>query len=294
MSELSGINVLITSGRRTLTQRWAKTLRQGGARVWIEAAEVPPDEQIDVIVTEGDSLDLQGPAQSSPTQWPAELAGVIRVGRSDATDDGTADAWLPQDATARELRLACRLLARISRLRCRQRSEAELRCRLAEEALSDPLTGLPNRRAWDQAIAQRLATAAESWRPGVKGFCLAIFDLDHFKRINDAHGHAVGDVVLRSAGGAIRDNLRDDDFVARLGGDEFGLLLSGLDESTATEVVERVRRALPSVCAVTASAGYCTVAAASGPLPSADALYSAADAAMHEAKRQGRDRTVGA
>jgi diguanylate cyclase (GGDEF)-like protein len=125
-------------------------------------------------------------------------------------------------------------------------------------------------------------------------------DLDHFKQINDVHGHVVGDEVLREAGRAVYDSLRQDDLVARLGGDEFGLLLWVPDESAAGVVVDRVRTVLPSRLSqtapyrVTASAGYCIAPRRSAPpLPSADALYAAADAALHEAKRRGRNRTVG-
>ena len=131
--------------------------------------------------------------------------------------------------------------------------------------------------------------------------CLAVIDLDHFKRVNDVHGHAVGDEVLRQAGQVISGGLREDDFVARLGGDEFGLLFSVPDEPTARAVVDRVRRGLPSGLAragaevVTGSAGFeLTTAGATSPaLPSPDRLFQAADTALREAKRQGRNRTVG-
>jgi len=217
--------------------------------------------------------------------------GVVRVGT-----DGPGDVRLPADCTDRELCLACRLLAQIVRLRRRAIQSAEIHRELSAQAMTDPLTGLPNRRAWDAALPERLALAGRRSQ-----LCLAILDLDHFKQINDSHGHAIGDEVLRATGVAINDNLRQDDFVARLGGDEFGLLLWVPDEEVAAAVVERVRAALPEGFSrtvlpnVTASAGYqlTGTCGASAPLPSSDAFYMAADAALREAKRRGRNCTVG-
>jgi diguanylate cyclase (GGDEF)-like protein len=217
---------------------------------------------------------------------------VVRVG-----GEGSADVQLPADATDRELRLACRLLAEVVRLRRREHARRETERRLTEEALTDPLTGLPNRRAWDRALEERMASACEE--PG--RLCLAIVDLDHFKRVNDAHGHAAGDAVLRAAGEVIAGGLRATDFVARLGGDEFGLLLAVRDASMARAVVDRVRRGLPAGLAerqaqpITASAGFqaAPCGESSPPLSCPDALFVGADAALREAKRAGRDRTVG-
>ena len=98
---------------------------------------------------------------------------------------GAADVRLSADCPAGELHLACRLLAQIVELRRRERQSAEIQRKLSRQALSDPLTGLPNRRAWGGRIERTLAPAA--WR-----LCLAILDLDHFKEINDLHGHVVG------------------------------------------------------------------------------------------------------
>ena len=198
---------------------------------------------------------------------------VVRIGV-----DGQADVRLPVDCSERELNLACRLLVQIVRLRRRERLAAQIHQELSAQAMTDPLTGLANRRAWEAALKERVAMAAT----GENQLCLAILDLDHFKRINDDHGHAIGDEVLRATGQAVYDNLRQDDFVARLGGDEFGLLLWAPDEEVAAAVVERVRTALPPrfsrtvLPALTASAGYRLTGAL--PCPSPEALYAAADA----------------
>ncbi len=278
MNDLSRAKILIQSGRLPAVRRWAEMLEGLGSALWLSSADVPRRDRPDLIVTDFEEVN-------------DDEAGVVRIG-----GNAQADVHLPCDVTARELQLACRLLAQIVRLRRHQRSEAELRRRLAADALTDPLTGLPNRRAWDQAVEQRLAAATS-----LRRLCLAIFDLDHFKRINDAHGHAVGDEVLRVSGRAVRDGLRQDDFMARLGGDEFGLLLWVADADTAATVVDRVRAAVPCRLAnstpqiVAASAGYSVAPSDVTPpyTPSPQALYAAADAALHKAKRQGRDRTVG-
>ncbi len=294
MAELCGVGILILTPRVVLAQRWAEMLRGTGGEVWLAPAEVPHGQWPEVIVTDGNPANggdlARSPTESPPAIASAAEAGTVRIGGA-----GPADVELPEDVTARELRLVCRLLAEIVRLRRREQSAAELCGRLSQQALTDPLTGLPNRRAWDQELAERLAAA------DTRRLCLAVFDLDHFKRINDAHGHGVGDEVLRSAGRAICDSLREDDFVARIGGDEFALLLWMPDESTAAAVVDRVRCGLPSRLAetgthpVAASAGYhlAPPAESSHPMPSPDTFYATASAALQEAKRQGRGRTVG-
>jgi len=244
--------VLILARHRPTARRWATMLGGAGLRVCQAPEQSPEGMTPELIVTDRD------PAEADPAG-----VGVVRIGVS-----GPCDVLLPEDFTPRELCLACGLLAQVVRLRCRQRRGAELSRRLAQEALTDPLTGLPNRRAWDQALAERLAAAPD--QPG--RLCVAILDLDLFKRVNDAHGHPAGDEVLRATGRALREGLRQDDFVARLGGDEFGLLLRVSDAASALRVVDRVRQTLPTALArapthiVTASAGYHVLP----PFPSAE------------------------
>ena len=190
---------------------------------------------------------LPGPAEPRPDVIVTDLAEIGSRGAGDPAVvrigvDGPANVRLPADCSARELNLACRLLVQIVRLRRRERLAAQIHQELSAQAMTDPLTGLANRRAWEAALKERVAMAATAENQ----LCLAILDLDHFKRINDDHGHAIGDEVLRATGQAVYDNLRQDDFVARLGGDEFGLLLWAPDEELAAAVVERVRTALPA------------------------------------------------
>ena len=296
MSIPPATEILIVAGQQATARRWAAVLREGGSRIWLTAEDVPDPRRLEVIVTDQDAPFLSQTAASQEWQF-GEMTGrgvrpgVIRVGV-----EGPADVRLPPDVTEREIQLACRLLAEVVRLRRKDHMRTRSQQRLVEQAMTDPLTGLANRRAWDQALQEQAAAAGSS----ATRLCLAILDLDHFKRVNDAHGHAAGDDVLRAAGKVIVGGLRESDFVARLGGDEFGLLLRVRDEAMARAVVDRVRRSLPSglsqsgTLEVRASAGFALTPLGEppSPLPSPDTLFRAADRALSDAKRRGRDRTV--
>jgi diguanylate cyclase (GGDEF)-like protein len=142
------------------------------------------------------------------------------------------------------------------------------------------LTGLPNRRWWDDELRKALAAAAGEGST----VCVALIDIDRFKQFNDEHGHQGGDRVLRSSAAAWNDLVRSRDLVARYGGEEFAVLLPGCDESQALTVIERLRAATPM--AQTVSAGTWE------PWESPKVLVARADAALYEAKNSGRDRAV--
>jgi diguanylate cyclase (GGDEF)-like protein len=154
--------------------------------------------------------------------------------------------------------------------------------KLQRLALTDDLTGLANRRAWHEHLERELARARRHGDP----LCVAMLDLDHFKRFNDAHGHQAGDALLVELAQAWRTQLRVSDILARYGGEEFALLLVASPIAAAGTVVERVRTATPH--GQTCSAG---VAALHGS-ESAEQLVGRADAALYEAKATGRDRSV--
>ncbi|HEX8383863.1 MAG TPA: diguanylate cyclase [Sphingomonas sp.] len=157
---------------------------------------------------------------------------------------------------------------------------------LSLAAATDPLTGLANRRIFD-AVLDRLVEQC-------KAGCVAIFDLDHFKQINDHWGHDAGDRVLVAVAECARGALRDGDLVARLGGEEFGVLLPGADRDQARAVCERLRRIIGdqrlSVAGtgirVTASMGLAAIV----PGVTRLTVMRAADAALYAAKAGGRDR----
>lgn len=146
---------------------------------------------------------------------------------------------------------------------------------LTDMASTDALTGLPNRRTWDQRLDEALSSG--------RRFTIAILDLDHFKDYNDTHGHPAGDLLLKEATAAWRDALRTGDLLARLGGEEFGLLTDA-EAGDALEMIERLRCLVPSE--QTCSVGV----ASSTPGESAESVLARADAALYEAKLAGRDR----
>ena len=156
----------------------------------------------------------------------------------------------------------------------------ELLAKVEAMARTDELTGLPNRRAWEEEICRECARAARM------GFHLsvAVIDIDRFKIFNDEHGHPGGDQLLREAAIQWRSALRASDFIARIGGEEFAILLPGCPPVDSSTVVERLRDATPR--GQTCSAG---VAEWDG-IESPDSLVSRADTALYEAKRGGRDR----
>lgn len=157
---------------------------------------------------------------------------------------------------------------------------------LSRAAATDPLTGLANRRAFDAALDRVLGAGGRA--------CVAVVDLDHFKRVNDTHGHEAGDRVLARFAELARGALRDGDLVARLGGEEFGVLLPGADAERAEAVCERLRAMVAAtgfpagraVLRVTASIGLAEVA----PDATRAEVMRAADDALYRAKAEGRDR----
>lgn len=152
--------------------------------------------------------------------------------------------------------------------------------RLACDASTDVLTGLANRRAWDEQLELMLSQAERLHH----GLTAVIIDLDHFKAHNDRHGHLGGDAALREIGLRWHTHVRDIDLLARIGGEEFGLLLPGCDAREALEVFDRLRADMPAK--LTASAGIAEWHAPQ----SAQELMQAADRELYRAKREGRDR----
>jgi len=149
-------------------------------------------------------------------------------------------------------------------------------------ARSDPLTGLPNRRALDEQLPQDMA---RSQRRG-SSLCLAIIDIDHFKVYNDAQGHLAGDAVLRECAIAWDSKLRGEDTIVRYGGEQFLVVLSDCTLEQAVEIVERLRGVIPGQ--QTCSAGLACWDFAE----TMDDLLERADAALYRAKREGRNRLV--
>jgi diguanylate cyclase (GGDEF)-like protein len=161
-----------------------------------------------------------------------------------------------------------------------------------EEATTDALTGLANRRALDARLPDLIRHSVAKSRP----LSVAVLDIDKFKTINDTYGHAVGDEALVAVGRRLQASVRDQDLVCRQGGDEFAVIILDADEQLATEIIERARASLSDQPTNT-TAGPVRVnitagVAGMGETRSADAeaLLAAADAALYEAKEGGRNQ----
>ncbi len=159
---------------------------------------------------------------------------------------------------------------------------ADLLARLERAARTDDLTGLPNRRAWDEHIGREVARAKRLGSP----LCVAMLDLDHFKDYNDRFGHQAGDRFLKETAAAWQSHTRRSDFIARYGGEEFAIAMVDCDLEEASEALELLRALTPE--GASSSAG---VALWDGSEAEAE-LVARADAALYEAKRGGRDQVV--
>lgn len=219
-------------------------------------------------------------------------ACILELPCSEGVQSLTVALRDPTDVDARQT--VNGLLQTIRVLHTRAIEEAQLR----EDAHTDALTGLWNRRGFQPFIDQALA---RSTRTGEE-VTLLLCDADHFKRINDTYGHAMGDRALTAISQALRAVIRPTDAAARLGGDEMSILLAGCNAQGATVVARRIREALREIQreaelpeSVTLSIGIADTRAMS-----ADALtqrtvshlMAAADEALYQAKKAGRDGFV--
>ena len=161
-----------------------------------------------------------------------------------------------------------------------------------EAAFTDHLTGLANRRRFERQLEREVARTKRFTHP----FCLLMLDVDHFKAVNDTHGHDGGDEALRRLGHVLQTGTRGVDTAARIGGEEFAIILTETDFAHGLEVAERLRKTIsemdmPEAGCITVSIG---LAEFGEPVSDGRELYAAADAALYEAKRQGRNRVVSA
>ena len=162
-----------------------------------------------------------------------------------------------------------------------------------DDSVRDPLTGLLNRRGFEERLAEEMARASRYAHP----LALAMLDIDHFKAINDTYGHDGGDAVLRTLGHLLASTLRDNDFPARVGGEEFVVLLVETPLAAATETAERLRARIQAMevpwkgdrIPVTASFG---VSAVPDCVPEPAALIKSADEALYASKHGGRNRVT--
>ena len=171
---------------------------------------------------------------------------------------------------------------------------ARLRESLRRQSVLDPLTGLFNRRYFDETLRRELARSRRMASP----LSLVVLDVDHFKRVNDGFGHAAGDAVLRAIAQLIRQSIRYGDVACRYGGEELVILMPDCAQADAVRRAESLRADIAGAPPMNDGAGPDTITASFGvaefPLhgPDAEALFRAADQAMYRAKREGRNRVV--
>jgi diguanylate cyclase (GGDEF)-like protein len=291
-----------TAGRLALCEGAARATRAAHAALW----EPGPDfNRLGMTGRSGLSAD-----QEPPQSWPP--AGATRAfgsrqavvdrlsgpSRGERREAGLA-AWVWQPIVHEERAIAVLELAWIDPAGLEDPHTAALLNLLAVEvavtlqrlgllaeleakARTDELTGLPNRRWWQEQLPLELGRSGRRAEP----LSVAILDLDHFKRYNDAHGHQTGDGLLRQVATAWRAELRPSDLLARHGGEEFTLALPACPPEEAIAVIDRLRSVIPD--GQSSSAG---IACWDGTEGVAE-LLARADRALYRAKRDGRNRSA--
>lgn len=204
-----------------------------------------------------------------------------------------------QDFRQREATFAAAISARSEQMRSRiVELEAEakrLQSQLHDEQRAstlDVLTGIPNRQAYDKRVDEEL----HRLRRFKQATCLAVWDVDHFKRINDTYGHRAGDRVLRVVADCFASRVRSTDFIARYGGEEFVMILPGTQLEDASRFSERIRAAIAEIgfhfrgspVSITVSSGVTALL----PDDTAGGAFDRADRALYRAKQEGRNRCV--
>ena len=248
---------------------------------------------ISLSLKEGDGLRLCTQIRTIDRLRQTPVLLITDAGETDrvlrALDLGVNDYIIrPIDANELKARVRTQLRRRLyaERLRNMVSSAVEL-------AITDSLTGLHNRRYLDAHLNSTVARAAATEKP----VCVLLFDIDHFKAVNDTYGHAAGDEVLRDFADRLRQGVRGIDLVARYGGEEFVLVMPETDASFAANVAERLRSDVEKVRFRTQGGARIPVTVSIGlaewqHADSAESLIGRADEALYQAKRAGRNRVV--
>ncbi len=225
-----------------------------------------------------------GPDGPSPVAFRTGVAAPVHLkGRlwGAVASMSTGDGGLPPGAEE--------TLAEFARTVALAIANSEARSQLELRAVSDPLTGLANHREFHERLTREVARAEREGSP----VSLVLIDLDHFKQVNDIHGHQTGDLVLRETAERLRSVAREDEIIGRVGGEEFAWILPSATAVEAHAAAERVREAIRdapfnAIGSLTASCGVCALSEAGSP----SELFRLADSALYAAKSHGRDLTI--
>ena len=265
----------------------------GGAAALTVCRDQQPDVVLlDVEMPEMSGWDVLAAMKADPDL--RDVPVVFLTGRSDTTDmvDGLrlgAHDYLRKPCEPTELLARVQAAARVKRLQdeLRQRNED-----LERISRTDALTGLRNRRHVEEYLAKLTSLARRNLEP----IGVLVIDIDHFKSVNDEHGHDAGDAVLREVAGRMQDSVRLEDMVGRWGGEEFLVVLPNTADQGAAELAERLRQVVADTPCRLADGDEVqvtiSVGCAASLIDDAGRLVRSADAAMYEAKQSGRNRVV--
>ena len=270
---------------------------RGAAQTGVPAWEPPARSVLSAALCSRRTLLVDGPAASDELLHVLLPDAVRLVVVVLVAEDRPVGLLVAEHGTRNGTRVQARVVAAVERF-ASQTALALAGARLLEHvrdlATRDGLTGVANRRTLDEVLAREAARAARSGRP----LSVALVDVDHFKALNDTHGHQVGDEVLRTVAGTLAGSVRVGDTVGRYGGEEFVVVLPDTPAGEAREAAERLRlavRASASAVPVAASFGVATLGpadAAADPPGLVAGLVAAADRALYAAKAGGRDRVA--
>jgi diguanylate cyclase (GGDEF)-like protein len=280
----------------TILRKWGYevVIAHNGAQAWneLQKEDSPRLAILDWMMPEMDGVEVCGKVRErTDTPYVYILLLSAKSQREDLVKgmESGADDYITKPFDANELKVRLRAGRRILDLQSQLMSAQEA---LRDQAARDPLTGIWNRNAIFDIFRRELARAERE----ANKLCIVMLDIDHFKNLNDTHGHMAGDAVLREFTGRITTSLRPYDAVGRYGGEEFLVVLPGCTLESGVRHAERLRGLITNNPfdtsegrhTVSCSLGVASVSPAGPNDP--DTLIRAADAALYRAKRNGRDR----
>jgi diguanylate cyclase (GGDEF)-like protein len=297
------MRILIAEDDFTSRTMLAAVLRKGGheiveanngAEAWLamQQPDAPKMAIIDWMMPEMDGLELVYRVRGLPTDQPPYL--IMLTSKGEKADiiaglDAGANDYLGKPFDAGELRARVNVGFRMVEM---QAALIESHEALAHQATHDPLTGMFNRRAILDHLNKKLAHTRRHGQALAVGIC----DIDHFKQINDTHGHQTGDDILCELAASLKEALREDDTVGRMGGEEFLIVSTMQAGSDGLTLFARIRSQIAQTALatrsgglhITISIGVATAVAGS----TVDSLLERGDLALYQAKNEGRNRVV--